>query len=372
MIAAIIGVGSELTSGQILNKNASWISAKLRDLGVLTSSHLVVPDDRVLILKALQFCSQHCDTLFVTGGLGPTTDDFTREIIAEWSMQPLKFDEASWLQITERLTSRGIQVRETQRQQCLFPNGSQILVNPEGTANAFYLRVAKVDVFVLPGPPKEIAAVWSNGLGHLLQTKAAEIDKTLTYSWDTLGLGESDISHLTETCLQNINIEKGYRVHLPYVEVKVSFLESEKQSLLPHLQRLEKTLSEYTIARNGESIPDLLAQQLTQVKKIEFVDSHPGTVLFDRMSPAIHALLKKNIWSFSTEEKSVDPEMQTLRMKLEPLDATRAVCKIQYKGTTFKDTFEAPLFISRVTERKALYFAECALIFWHKMLKNLL
>ncbi|MBK9322002.1 MAG: competence/damage-inducible protein A [Bdellovibrionaceae bacterium] len=372
MRAAILCVGTELTSGQILNKNAAWLSTKLRHLGVRTSSHLVVPDDRDLILSALHYCSKNCDTLFVTGGLGPTTDDFTRELVAEWSMQPLVFDETSWHQITERLTSRGIQVREAQRQQCLFPQGARILVNPDGTANAFYLRVADKDVFVLPGPPKEIAAVWANELGQLLQSQTAGIDKMITYSWDTLGLGESDIAHLTETCLQNISIEKGYRVHLPYVEVKASFLESEKSALLPHIQRLEKTLSAYTVTRNGDTIPDLLAQQLTQVKKIEVVDSFPGAILFDRLSPAIRAQLNNKIWNFSSVANSEPAESQTLRMTLEPLDATRALCKLQYKDAHFKDIFEAPLFISKVSERKALYFAERAMIFWHKTLKNLI
>src|SRR5437868_7342703 len=262
MQASIVTVGSELTSGQIINKNAAWISKNLQAFGVSTATQVVIPDDRQLILQALQFAAEHCDTLFVTGGLGPTTDDFTREVIAEWSGQPLELHDPSWLLIQERLGSRRIEIRETQRQQCLYPHGALVIVNKEGTANAFQMKVGNIDVFVLPGPPKEIEAVWQNGLGEFLRTKAQDIDKFLTYSWDTLGLGESDVSFITENCLNSVEIEKGYRVHMPYVEVKLSFFESRKAALMPYVQKVEEALKPLTVSRNGEDVAELLARQL--------------------------------------------------------------------------------------------------------------
>lgn len=371
MLVAVIGVGTELTSGQIINKNSAWISKNLKDLGVPTSCHLVVPDDRALILDALRFCAERCDTLFVTGGLGPTTDDFTRELIAEWSYLPLEFDEGSWAHVNQRLSSRGIEVRESQRQQCLFPKGAKVLTNPDGTANAFQMRVFNKDVFVLPGPPSEIAAVWKNGLGDILRDKTKGVDKYITYSWDTMGLGESDVAHIAEEVLKGIEVEKGYRVHLPYVEVKVSFLESEEKKLEPAIRRLDEALKHITITRNGDDVPNLIAQKLATVSNVQIVDTLSGQVLVNRLTPALKTFMSQKPWMFASHNDfQTDP--QTVKMVLKAWDTTSAIAEIHYKGASFKTIFEAPFSISKMTERKALYFAERAMIFWLQKLSDLI
>jgi molybdenum cofactor synthesis domain-containing protein len=156
MKAIVLGIGTELVDGQIVNKNAAWISEKLKKIGLTTALHLVVPDDKKLILEALDFCAQYADLMFVTGGLGPTTDDFTREVISTWTNLELKFDEDSWQHIKDRLEPRGYVVKDIQRQQCFYPAGSVVLKNSEGTANAFYLEAKDKKIFVLPGPPREM------------------------------------------------------------------------------------------------------------------------------------------------------------------------------------------------------------------------
>jgi nicotinamide-nucleotide amidase len=370
MLIATLGIGTELTTGQIIDRNSSWISKNLKELGVPTSCHLVVPDDRALILDALKFLSERCDTLFVTGGLGPTSDDFTRDLISEWSKKPLEFDEASWQHVNQRLSSRAIQVREIQRQQCYFPQGAKILTNPEGTANAFQMKIDNKDVFVLPGPPAEIAAVWRESIGSYLREKTKGIDPLVTYSWDTMGLGESDVAHITETCLAGVEIEKGYRVHLPYVEVKVSFLESQKASMMKLVEKLDEALRNITVTRNGEDVPQLMVKKFTTVKKIEVVDSLTGQVLTQRMMPVLKSYMSANSWSFSSSNGyASDP--QTLKMVLKGWDAHSAIAEIHYKGASFKTIFEVPFMISKMNERKALYFTERALIFWLQKLGDL-
>ena len=106
--ASILAVGTELTTGQITNRNAAWISERLTSLGVEVVLHETVPDERNRILHALQNCEQHSQFIFVTGGLGPTSDDFTREVIAQWLKKPLLFDPETWNQVTDRLKRIGI------------------------------------------------------------------------------------------------------------------------------------------------------------------------------------------------------------------------------------------------------------------------
>ncbi len=87
----ILAIGTEVTSGQIINKNAAWMSEKLNSYGMEVFHHLSVPDERELMINAMRFLtgSNH---LFITGGLGPTSDDFTREVVAEFAKKPLVFD----------------------------------------------------------------------------------------------------------------------------------------------------------------------------------------------------------------------------------------------------------------------------------------
>ena len=139
MKASVLAIGTELTNGQILNKNAATISQKLKTFGLQTELHLTVPDNHKLMLESMRYLEAQSDLIFITGGLGPTSDDFTRDVVSTWVGKPLQFDENSWNQIVQRLTVRGLQVREIQRQQCFFPEGSEILQNKEGTANAFRL-----------------------------------------------------------------------------------------------------------------------------------------------------------------------------------------------------------------------------------------
>jgi nicotinamide-nucleotide amidase len=380
MLASIIGVGSELTSGQIIDRNSSWISQQLKAFGVLSSLHLVVPDDRALILKALDFAASHGDTIFVTGGLGPTSDDFTRDLISEWAGKPLEFHEPSWVHVCERLSSRSIQIRDIQKQQCFFPAGAEVLINPEGTANGFYLQARHKEIFVLPGPPSEIAAIWKQGIHSRIALATKGLDKHLTYSWDTLGLGESDIAHLTETALEGVtDAEKGYRVHLPYVEVKLSFLESQQGRMKGPMERLDQALREVTVARNGQQAAEIFVDKLQALQQIEILDAVSGKYLFNRLAAVATFGLEVDPrpslkWTFTNDE-DFGEEAQTppneaghARFILKSIGETEAIAEIHYKGAIRQESFEAPVIIQKNKNRRAMYFAERALIFWSRRL----
>jgi molybdenum cofactor synthesis domain-containing protein len=377
MLAAIIGVGTELTTGQIIDKNSSWISKQLKEFGIPSSLHLVVPDDRALILHALTFASTHGDTMFVTGGLGPTTDDFTRDLIAEWSGKPLVFDEGSWTHVCQRLQSRSIAIHESQKQQCFYPAGSEVLPNSEGTAHGFFLRAHGKDVYVLPGPPSEIAAIWKANIHARIAEKAKHIDKIVTYSWDTLGRGESDVAHITEECLRGVKAEKGYRVHLPYVEVKMSFLESERAMMEYPLKELDRALAPITVARNGQQVSELLVSHFHSLKRLAISDTVSGKYLFGRLLAAnefAHGESTGPAWSFGTDdlgENSNETSPETLVLRLKPSGATDAEATIQYRGTVRKEIFQAPLMTAKNPHRRAMYFAERALIFWLHQLNEM-
>lgn len=284
MKISILGIGTELTTGQINNKNAQNISIKMKQLGLPTSVHVVVPDDRELILGALDYCSKNSDLIFVTGGLGPTSDDFTRTVIAEFLNQPLEWHEESWFHVKDLLESREVPVREIQKQQCYFPSGSTVLKNNKGTANAFYIESGDKILIVLPGPPSEIEAIWQDHLEVKLQDLTKDLDPVVTKAWDLLGIGESEIANLVTDILQSFPGEVSYRVHLPYVELKLSYSLSKQDNLQKYLLEVDAILSDYVAAKDGQDPFQNLVNSMHSlgIKNVIFDDQISNGYLLNR------------------------------------------------------------------------------------------
>ncbi|AFY00877.1 competence/damage-inducible protein A [Bdellovibrio bacteriovorus] len=362
MKAAVLGIGTELTDGQIVNKNASWISKKLKDLGLTTKAHLVVPDERPLMLEGIEFCAAKADLIFITGGLGPTSDDFTRDVVADWAGRKLLFDEGSWQHVNDRLTSRGYVVKDIQRQQCYFPEGATILPNREGTANGFSLEAHGKKVFVLPGPPREIEAVWDANIQNWIAEQAENLDPYLTRKWDTLGVGESDVAVIVEEVLKGIAVEKGYRVHLPYVEVKASYYRSEESALQPAFEQLTEALQFCTLARDGEDAAEIFADKLKQIPSLCVIDEVTGQFLMNRLMPVLRGFMTDQMWSFSKSREVKSPA--GLHLHVLPKDEHSCEVSLEYKGRKVKDFVTSPYKSANMKERRHQYFAEMALIFW--------
>lgn len=380
MKASILAVGTEITTGQILNKNASAISQNLNPYGVSVVAHLAVPDDRKLIRDALIFSASQSDIIFVTGGLGPTSDDFTRELISEWSQLPLEFHEPSWLHVQQRLTSRGFTVREMQRQQCYFPRSANILMNSHGTANAFYFKIQRASgvktVFVLPGPPREIDSIWKDHIAALLNSMTAGVVKQITKSWDTIGLGESDVAAIVEAELKNFSnkieladvLTVGYRVHLPYVEVKISFNENNTVQINPLLETLDTSLSKITVTKD---FIDLAAEVINKIKSVDFAfyDFVSQGFLQQRLQPFLKNQ-KDFSWKQSAESLPADFfANETNFISLLPLEADQKCLLIyDYLGEKGQHIIESPYKSNLMADRTRQYFAEMAIIHFSKLL----
>lgn len=361
MIASVLGIGTELVDGQIVNKNGAWISEKLKNLGLTTKLHLVVPDERKLISEALDYCGQYSDLMFVTGGLGPTSDDFTREMIAEWTGLELKWDEGSWQHIKERLEPRGYVVKDIQRQQCYFPEGSRVIKNVEGTANAFFIEAKGKKIFVLPGPPREIESVWNADIAAWLNKSIAGLDPYITRHWDTIGMGESDVATLVEQALANVNVEKGYRVHLPYVEVKMSFYKSQEEKMRIHVENVTEALRAITVTRDQQDVPLMLSLALKNHQSVSIRDSSTGQFLLNRLMPVMRDFMTEKRWTYSSH--ALDDNAQ-IKLSITPKDEHSVFVSVERRNKKFSDIIVAPYKAMPMRERRAQYFAEMAMIFW--------
>ena len=367
MKASILAIGTELTTGQILNKNATNLSQKLKNLGVGISVHLTVPDHRQIILDSLKFLESQLDNdrdlLFVTGGLGPTSDDFTRDVLADWSGVEMKFDQKSWDSVVERLSSRGFKVREMQKQQCFFPANAKILINSEGTANGYRFVAKNKVVYVLPGPPREIEAIWNSHIAGELSEKTKNLERQITHAWDTIGVGESEVAFAVEEALKQrpADLEIGYRVHLPYVEVKLSYLSAEKEKWAPWIKKTENVLQSITVSRD---FSDIVGNVCEKIRALDFTfyDFVTNGYLHGRLAMQL-AQIKS--WSFKQSETAPSVDMFSHEddfLGLFPYEEDKCILVFSVNGNRSLKTLEAPMKSPLMLERRRQYFAEMAMI----------
>ena len=256
MIARLLTIGTEITSGEVLNSNAAWISEQLENLGVRVYSHLTVRDQREEILTALREVTT-ADLTIVTGGLGPTSDDLTRAAVAEFCGAGLEFDEDVWRGLAVAHHARSLTMRESHRHQCYFPVGSERLPNPVGTALGFKVVRGKGRIFVLPGPPRELAGMWTAEVEPRLR-ETVGLNKQKWVRWTCLGVPESEVADLVEPLLVGHGVEVGYRAQVPYVKVKI-FVDPEKHAGL--ITAVEAALEPWIVAHGTQDLADELLER---------------------------------------------------------------------------------------------------------------
>lgn len=276
--ARLVTIGTEITCGEIVNSNASWISLRLEDAGVRVFSHLSVRDQRDEILAALATMGAD-DLVVVTGGLGPTSDDMTRACVAEWAGVPLEFDETVWRDLQTLYRDRGLPLREAHRHQCFFPAGSTRLPNAHGTALGFHMRLGAREVFVLPGPPRELEGMWRDEVEPRL---AATSSTARWVRWTCLGAPESEIAELVESVIAGEEIEVGYRAQVPYVKVKIYVDPVERAGVVA---QIDAKLERFIVARGTEDLAEELLRRWPQPELTVF-DPVTDTLLISRLLKA--------------------------------------------------------------------------------------
>lgn len=195
MKAEIVAVGTELLLGQIVNTNAQFLSRECAALGVDMYFQTVVGDNEQRLLGTLKLAASRADVVICTGGLGPTQDDLTKDVLAALVGRPLVLHEPSMKIITEMFESRGIHMVESNRRQALMLEGSDPLHNETGLAVGVAMTFEGTHFILLPGPPKEMKPMFTKyAAPWLLALMTDEIplySKMLKFA----GIGESNLEH---------------------------------------------------------------------------------------------------------------------------------------------------------------------------------
>jgi molybdenum cofactor synthesis domain-containing protein len=288
---AVLAVGSELLQGQIVNRNAAWLSSRLEDLGFSVVTHLTVDDVQADIEAGLAQLAAAAATIFVTGGLGPTSDDLTRDAVAAFCGAKLEFHAASWDHIVARFKSLAMTAPESNRQQCFYPTGARVLTNDAGTANAFQVTAKRergpVEMWVLPGPPREVEAVWTAHVEAALRERIPAAARTIKRSWRMIGAGESKLAEIVEPVVKGSGVWVAYRAHAPFVEVKVRFPAVEKERFAPLCARLTDVLSPWLWEQDDEDVAATFVSSLARYEGVEIYDGATLGHLAELLAPGL-------------------------------------------------------------------------------------
>src|ERR1700722_13090215 len=220
MTCAVLCIGTELTRGELVNTNASWLAAYLTDIGFEVVEDVVVDDARERIVSALHRLGKSVRVLICTGGLGPTTDDITTECVARAIGVKLVRDETSLDAIRRRIEKYGRSMSETNAKQADFPEGADVLPNPVGTAPGFGVMLGGANAFFMPGVPHEMKKMFEEQVVPHIRTLASRDSHQVRLR--TFGLPESLVGERlagVEEAFPGVTI--GYRAHFPEIEVKV-------------------------------------------------------------------------------------------------------------------------------------------------------
>jgi len=246
--AAILTTGTELTSGETVNTNAAWLAEKLEAMGFAVVAHVSVPDDKKLIKDALEWLKPRAKLVVVGGGLGPTSDDITREALADWAGSELEFSENTWRQLGERYEQRGLKIRPAHRQQCYFPKSSRTIANPAGSALGFVFDSRGLRLVVLPGPPRELQSMWEPHVEPLLRELGPSRETELLI-WTCEGATESRLAEVAEAVIAGSGLKIGYRASVPQVKVKL-WLPRDLRDREKWTEKMDLALREWTVSRN--------------------------------------------------------------------------------------------------------------------------
>lgn len=199
MRVELVSVGTELLLGDIVNTNTAYLSKELAALGLGVFRQTTVGDNRERLLKTLESAFLENDTVIITGGLGPTDDDITKECAAEYFGREFYFHEYSWVKILERLTRAGRNIiTENNKKQAMIPEGAIVLENYCGTAPGIIIEENNKRIVLMPGPPREIRDMFEKSVKPYLEKFSSKqfISKYVRF----YGIGES----LLETKIKDI------------------------------------------------------------------------------------------------------------------------------------------------------------------------
>jgi nicotinamide-nucleotide amidase len=313
--AGIVVTGNEVLNGRIQDANGPWVSERLAELGVEVTTILVVADRRDDLESALRYMeSEGLDLVVTSGGLGPTADDLTAEVVAKFSGRELVLDQGMENKIARILRGFAARLRldedalmEANRKQAMVPEGATA-IDPAGTAPGLVVPADRLTVIVLPGPPRELQTMWEQAI----KTPPARevLDRATpfhTYTLRMIGIPESEIAKsLREiesgTDLSPLEITTCLR--RGEIEVEVRYRDGAQPAADAVRRGMAERHARYLFSEDGTTIDEQVAG-LLRGRRLGLAESCSGGLLAARITnrPGASAYLAGSVVAYSNDAK---------------------------------------------------------------------
>ncbi len=224
MNAELISIGDEILIGQITNTNTVWIARQLNLKGIRVRYMCTVADERAAILEALELSLRRADLVIITGGLGPTRDDITKDVLAEFFNVPLVLNDQALRDVEAYFALRGHELNDLNRRQALVPEGCTIIRNPRGTAPGLWLKKNNTQFFSLPGVPYEMKPMVNDFIIPSI-VKVTSLPAICHRTILTIGVGESELAEkiaMWENDLRDKQLQLAYLPQPGQVRLRIS------------------------------------------------------------------------------------------------------------------------------------------------------
>lgn len=311
MNVELINTGSELMLGRVLNTHQQWLCRRLADLGYVVTRQVAVADTGCDIEQAVREALTRANLVITTGGLGPTSDDITRDLIAQLLGKKLHEDASIVAHITKFFTARQRPMPASTLVQAQVPEGAIVLPNPNGTAPGLAIKAADTKwLIMLPGPPRELRPMFNEAVVPLLQRQLPLDGEFVCRTLRTVGIGESQAADRIGKLLQPLiaqGMDLGYCAHIGAVDVRFAARGARALTLVQEAETITRVeLAKHIFGTDDESLESVVVRLLTERNQtLALAESCTGGGLANRITnvPDASAVLLASLVTYANEAK---------------------------------------------------------------------
>lgn len=305
----VLNTGSELLLGHVVNTHLTYLAQELFSFGLRVDRQVTVPDGAA-IQTELADAVQRADLIIVTGGLGPTSDDITRDVAAELFHRTLIYHDDIYQKITAYLSKRHVIISDLNKNQAMVPEGALVLENDFGTAPGLIIEDGGKAVVLLPGPPRELKPMWKNKVEPWLRDKLAALKRPPVYEriWRIVAVGESRVQDMLEPVLKEIGeFEFGYCARAGEVDFRLITHDAaalDKAEII-----IREKLGDAIYAEGNQSMESVVIN-LAKAKglKIATAESCTGGFVAHRLTnvPGASSVIERGWVTYANEAKTAE------------------------------------------------------------------
>jgi len=286
--AAILSTGDELITGKVIDTNSAFIADRLFPMGIKVTAVLKVGDDREALLWAMREAADLGEIIIGTGGLGPTEDDLTSEVVAEFLGCPLVQNEEIAAALRKRFEVRRIPWTANNLKQALFPQGAEILPNPVGTAPGFRVSFGENKTLSwLSGVPQEMTAMFDLAVMPWIVAMRGGQDQIFSQAFKVYGLTESNLDDLVKPIGLEPGIKLSFRAHYPDLTLRVTVAgaSEEQRRFIETCKRIRLILGSHIYAEGDTTLEQWVGQLLSERHRtLALAESCTGGLISHRIT----------------------------------------------------------------------------------------